>query len=252
MMIKEVHTYEELYEIVILLSRAYPLVISSDEESVDRISEKLNDQMKTHSDQHIYSVKDGDTLLGCMRYFDFNMQLFSKKIPVGGIGMVVVDLLHKKKGVAKTIVSDFLCHYKEKGAVMATLYPFRPDFYKKMGFGFGKSLNQFKIPPSAFPKGQGKTSIKHLTRGDVDEILVCYHRYRDQTNGLFEKFPDEITGVMDSGQRFLGFEKNGRLEGYFSYTLEKISDVNTMTQNMRIHQLVFENVEALMAFSEFF
>ncbi len=245
-------TYEAFYKIVTLLTNAYPLAVPTEEEAIHKLATNLEDALTLRPDQHVFSVRAKDEIVGCMRYFDFNMQLFGEKLKVGGIGMVAVDILHKKKGIAKLIVSDFLDYYKKQGYTMATLFPFRPDFYKNMGFGFGRSMNQFRIPPKAFPKGVGKEHVIYLGKKDIGDMLDCYHRYQQQTNGLFDKYADEYEKEMDQGRRFIGYKKNGALEGMFAYTIEKTSDVNTMTQNMRVFNIIAENAEALMAFSAFF
>ena len=96
---------------------------------------------------NFYGLFNEENLIGGMRLHDFKMNLLNQKIFAGGVGSVAVDLLHKKEKVALEIIKFFIYHYKERGASMALLYPFRPDFYKKMGFGFGTSINQFKIKP---------------------------------------------------------------------------------------------------------
>jgi len=103
------------------------------------------------------------------------MNLLSTKIPAGGIGFVGVHLLHKKEKVAKEILTYFIDHYKNLGASMALLYPFRPDFYKKMGFGFGTSMNQYKVKPSNLPKGNSKANISFAKEDEANYIayLAC-------------------------------------------------------------------------------
>lgn len=252
MNIEAVKTREGFREVAELWSRAYPLAMSNDEASIEKVTDGFERNVIIRPDQHVFAVKEDDTTIGSMRYFDFKMHLFGQKILAGGIGGVATDMLHKKKGVAKLILTDFLHYYKNQGAVMTTLYPFRPDFYKNMGFGFGKSLNQFKIPPTAFPKGSDKSKLKYLSKSDVKGILACYHRYQEINNGLFNKYSDEVEKDMDSGLLYMGYEEKGTLKGYFSYTIEQVSGHHIMTQNMRIHQFVFEDANVLMAFSTFF
>ena len=252
MNIEAVKTREGFRAVAELWSRAYPLAMSNDEASIEKVTDGFERNVVIRPDQHVFAVKEDETTIGSMRYFDFNMHLFGQKILAGGIGGVATDMLHKKKGVAKLILTDFLNYYKNQGAVMTTLYPFRPDFYKKMGFGFGKSLNQFKIPPSAFPKTGDKGKLKYLSKEDIQDILACYHRYQEMNNGLFDKYSDEFDKEMDSGLLFMGYEEAGELKAYLSYTIEKVSEHHIMTQNMRIHQFVFEDVDGLMAFSAFF
>lgn len=82
------------------------------------------------------AYRDG-TLVGTTRYFDFAMRIRSVEAFVGGVGMVATDLTHKKQGVAKALIGAFLAHYRARGATMTILHPFRHDFYRRMGWGYG-------------------------------------------------------------------------------------------------------------------
>jgi predicted acetyltransferase len=46
----------------------------------------------------------------------------------GGIGNVAVDLRRKKEHIAKDMMEYIHKHYRDSGAPMALLWPFRPDF----------------------------------------------------------------------------------------------------------------------------
>ena len=86
-----------------------------------------------------------------MRLFDFRMTLHETAVSIGGVGGVAVDLAHKKQKVARDMILFFLRHYREKGAALTTLHPFRPDFYRQMGFGHGTKMNQYRVKPASLP-----------------------------------------------------------------------------------------------------
>ena len=75
-----------------------------------------------------YGLYRRSELVGVMALYDFMMNLFSNMVKTGGIGLVAVDLLHKKEKICKEMVEFFLYHNKKKGVSMTALYPFRPDF----------------------------------------------------------------------------------------------------------------------------
>jgi len=49
------------------------------------------------------------------------------------------------------LVEFYLDDGMENGASLALLYPFLPDFYKKMGFGYSTRGDQYKLKPETFP-----------------------------------------------------------------------------------------------------
>ena len=110
---------------------------------------------KTASDNptiDFYGCFEDDNLLGGMRLHDFVMNFQGKELKAGGVGFVAVDLLHKKRKVCKDMIIYYLQYTKESGAPLAVLYPFRPDFYKKMGFGYWSTDAQIHYFPFSFFK----------------------------------------------------------------------------------------------------
>jgi predicted acetyltransferase len=76
----------------------------------------------------------GETLQGAARLHDFVMNVRGAQIPAAGIGMVAVDLAYKKEHVARDLMHGWLEYCRKQDIPFALLYPFRPDFYKQMGF----------------------------------------------------------------------------------------------------------------------
>ncbi|MEJ2750220.1 MAG: GNAT family N-acetyltransferase, partial [Anaerolineae bacterium] len=127
-----------------------------------------------------------DVLLGTMRLFDFMMTLYETPVLVGGVGGVAVALAHKKQKVARDMILFFLHRYQEKGAALTALYPFRPDFYRQMGFGYGAKMNQYRVKPSSLPHS-GMEEVLFLTDEDRAAVAACYGRYTTQTHGMFAR-----------------------------------------------------------------
>jgi predicted acetyltransferase len=123
-----------------IVSNAYPAFPLSSVEEMERFKKNMGE---TYEDDGrcIYGLYRDGELLGGMIFYDFQVNLFSRMCPAGGLGLVAVDLLHKKEKVAKEMLEFFLDHYYGRDFPLTMLYPFRPDFYKKMGFGFGTKVN---------------------------------------------------------------------------------------------------------------
>jgi len=77
-----------------------------------------------------------------MRTYKFDMNFSQTPITVGGVGMLAVDMLHKKEENAFHLIKYFYKMNKEEGNNLVMLNPFRVNFYKKMGFGIGTSVHQ--------------------------------------------------------------------------------------------------------------
>lgn len=160
--VKKLMQEEEIIKYVNIVMAAYPGVVEASQQTKERLRSVFTHNMSNEPSINYYGLWEDNDLLGCMRVHDFEMNFFSKIIPVGGVGQVAVDLLHKKERVAKELIDYFYQIFLQKNVHIVALYPFRPDFYKKMGFGYGPTMHQYLIEPSSFPKGPTKQHLKYL------------------------------------------------------------------------------------------
>lgn len=195
---------------------------------------------------NLYGLFDQKELHGVMRLYDFKMKLHDSMTLVGGIGGVAVHLLHKKEKVAYEMLQFFLQHYKERKACLTALYPFRPDFYKQMGFGYGRKLDEFRIKPTDLPSSGKRENVAFLTPRDKRAFATCYAQYLAQTNGLMEMFEFNLAATFSaSGLKIAGYWQDGQLEGYFIFQFEPIGEGNFLRNRIVVRQIVFTNQEAL-------
>ncbi len=226
---------------VTIQMNAYPGVRGKREQFRERA-------VKMHADPiiKVYGLFEEGHLLGVMRLYDFTMKLLSTKTLVGGIGGVAVELTHKKERVAHDMVQFFVRHYRKKGACLTALYPFRADFYKRMGFGYGRKLNQYHLSPSSLPKGSGKNNITRLTSRDRYALNACYQRVLAQTNGLMENSPYLLDAMFSSEHvQIAGCWDGDDLRGYIIYQFEPGSQGHFLSNRMVVRALVYENTDAL-------
>ena len=199
-----------------------------------------------------YGLFEAGKLLGAMTLYDFQMQLLSTQALAGGVGSVAVALQHKKEKVARDMMRYFLRHYRQRGACMTALYPFRPDFYKQMGFGFGGKLNQYIFDPKQLPHGRSKAHLTPLTQSDLQALHDCHHRYWQRTNGLFQRTLLEWEDTLKrKGWHSLGYKKEGQLLGYLLYSFQKGSSDNFLDNNLVIEEWVYETADAFLELATF-
>lgn len=238
---------KELDNFVKILVNAYPGVPLAFEEYKKRVH-KQNE----YEFMNFYGVYDKDNLIGGMRLHDFRMNLLQQKIDAGGVGSVAVDLLHKKEKVAYEIMKYFLYHFREKEVSMALLYPFNPEFYKKMGFGFGTSMNQYRIVPKDLPKGPSKKNIKLLTVGDAESMSVYYNNTVNRTNGLLKKSVNEFKLILnDSRSKVFGYKVGKEILGYMIFYFRKGEENSFLVNDIFISEILFENSDVFLELMTF-
>ncbi|MEH7334462.1 GNAT family N-acetyltransferase [Neobacillus drentensis] len=243
---------EELKEFVDIVTNAYPGMMQPTKEMKEATLKRFIERQDQDDSLDFYGLFRNDRLLGGMRLHYYQMNLFEKFIPVGGVGLVAVDLLHKKEKAAKELISYFLSSFLEKGTNMVLLYPFRPDFYKKMGFGYGPKMHQYRITPESFPLGPSKTRLRFLNFIDKEKVRDCYSRYAIKTHGMFYKTDAELEGMFKNPDiRIIGFEEDNEIKGYMQFSFEKRSPTNFINNDLVIKEMIFETPEALLEICTF-
>jgi predicted acetyltransferase len=196
----------------------------------------------------------GDTLQGAARLHDFVMNVRGAQIPAAGIGMVAVDLAYKKEHVARDLMHGWLEYCRKQGIPFALLYPFRPDFYKQMGFGYGTKLNQYQAPPTALPASGDKSHVVLLGADDNDKQLVgdCYARVAKRTHGLILKSDEELNRFFTNpAKRIVGYRDGKELRGYLVFSFKPAAPNEFLTYDMLVEEMVYETREALLGLLAF-
>ncbi len=223
---------------------AYPGAKLVSEEDRERFAERALRLQTEDPTANFYGLFREGRLLGIMCLYDYVMNVTGARVPAGGVGQVAVDLVHKKEHVARDMMAFFVRHYRERGAPLTLLYPFRPDFYAKMGFGYGPKMSQYRLKPAAFRRGPSMAHVRYLGPDDKEAIRDCYNRFAARTHGMIVKTEREMRGLFRNQQnQIVGCEIGGRLQGYLVYTFEQTDQF--ITNDLHVQEWVYETPEAL-------
>ena len=237
-------TPEDFEPLARIFGDAYPGLKIVNKEDRARLAGRA---LKLHREEptaEFHGLFREDQLQGIMCLFDFSMNFLQSRIPAGGVGQVAVALPHKKEHVAKEMILHFLRYHRERGTPLVALYPFRPDFYRHMGFGYGTKINQYRIKPSVLPKGPSKNGVRYLIKEDRQALVACYQRFADRTHGMMNKSEREVSRLFSAPRnRIVGYEQNGKIQGYMVFVFQE--GESFIVNDIEIKELIYENVEAL-------
>lgn len=236
----------DLDAMIDIVSNAYPgmKVVSADEKN--RAKERLWSIEQDDPEIHLYGLFKNKKMHGVMRLFDFTMHMLSVDIPLGGLGMVAVDLPHKKEHVCKEMVEYYINYYARRKAPMLALYAFRPDFYRKMGFGYGTKINEYRVKPGELPRGLSKEHIAFATGRDRAALDACYHRVMAKTHGLIRRTKTYIRMLTRPGNIIVACRKKNKIEGFIVYSFKTSRDDNWLYVEMIVLEYIYENREAFL------
>jgi predicted acetyltransferase len=230
---------------------AYP-VLKLDAAARDAAFERSRERaLREPESRSVGAYREG-RLVGGMRVYDFWMNVRGTQLFTGGVGAVAVALEHKQSGIARDLIRGFLDEYRERGAALAALYPFRPDFYRKLGFGYGTKMHQYRIALGALPAGGQRDRVRRLGPGDLDIFLAAYERFAQAANGLFRRESWRAAATLaDDALRTYGYEDANGLGGYLTFDV-RLGEAGTTNRNdLYVHELIYETPAALAALLAF-
>ena len=196
-----------------------------------------------------YGCYRGGEMVGGMRLHDFAMTVYGAQVPVGGVGNVFVDLPHKKEHVAKDMMEWSHSHYLERGVNLAVLYPFRPDFYRQMGYGYGRKMNRYRFRPADLLKGS-REHVVWMGEEDAPLLLECYNMYAHRTHGMIEKQLPYFERLLKR-VKVVGCRVGGELEGFLAFMFKKLDPDHMLLQDIEVQTLVYLNRDALLGLLSF-
>jgi predicted acetyltransferase len=233
-----------------IAARAYPAMRLPQEGDVSLVVDRMRRRLDPPRDTLWGCFRDG-ALIGGMRLIRFEMNMRGAMVGAGGVGQVAVDLLHKKQGVAKALIFHFLSWCRANGMPLATLYPFRPDFYAQMGFGPGTRQSQYRFAPAALPARETSDTLRYLTPADAPAIGATYARVQRETHGMMARLPHELDNLFQPAVTWVGAFEGDTLRGYLSYGLETDLNNNFVRNDLHLRELIYETPAALTSLLAF-
>lgn len=123
---------EDFIHFVNIVVGAYPGRMGSLQPTKEQLKALFMYNQNNDAAIHYYGLWEDNKLIGGMRLHDFEMNLFSKMIPIGGVGLVAVDLLRKKEKVAKELIDHFFkSFFREKCIILLRYIRLDLTFIKK-------------------------------------------------------------------------------------------------------------------------
>lgn len=227
-----------------IMADAYPglKIVSDDERSQlrKRLAQTYDDPSAA-----IFGLYQGGKLLAGMIQYEFNMNFRGEFVPVGGLGSLAVDLLHRKQKLAKEMVTFYLRYFRDRGICLSLLYPFRPDFYRRMGFGYGTKMNQYAFRTEGIRRQAARNrQVVFLGPMDAEKLLASYDRYAATTHGMISGSLKRAQQMLtNSSMRTVGYLDGTELTGSLTFDFEQGG--HFLRNDLRVKQLIYEDSEAL-------
>lgn len=236
----DLHIYTEIY------LNAYPSGKSISEEYYNRYYNRNLQSLLEYEHVNFFGLFEEGVLIAIMKLIDFDINLFGEMNKATGLMSLAVHPLHKKKGVAKEMVKFFEKYTVESGGLVSMLLPFSVDYYRKMGYGYGTKLDEYRIPTSQLPMCKDISKLRIIKKDEIKKVILCHSAFVKKYHGAVEKFEEEIRDIVnDDETRRIGYFVGGELKGYATYDFVSESEVNYALNRIEVSELIYSDGEVL-------
>ncbi|MEX1257853.1 MAG: GNAT family N-acetyltransferase [Gemmatimonadota bacterium] len=161
-------------------------------------------------------AESGSRLFGGFRQYPLHMHLWGNRFPVQGLASVAVAPELRRQGVGQRMCREALRVGRESGAAFSALFPFRSDFYGRLGFVLVGELHRYRFSAKELPAFPGHDRVSAL-RGEERAAPLCdfYGSLLPRTHGLVERTAPMWRERLEGAEMVQGlFGERGKLRGY--------------------------------------
>ncbi|MGB9739864.1 GNAT family N-acetyltransferase [Chloroflexus sp.] len=166
-----------------------------------------------------------------LQIMPFQMQAGHGELPVGALGSVATWPQHRRRGYAQRLLRAACDELRERGAVLALLYPFHADFYHRLGWALAGERRLVQPTPTHLRAFAPAPGSYHPV--GVDQIEELDTIYRGALRGRYGPLVRDRTwwqiDVLQTwdGEPYSAYiwrDEQGNGRSYLIYRLERRSD----------------------------
>lgn len=175
--------------------------------------------------------EDAGRIVGAFRAYRMTEYLAGRPAPMLGLAGVAVAPSARRRGIGRRLGEAAIRVGRERGDAVSVLYPFRPSFYRALGWGTVGELRAFHFRPDALHDADERSAVRAATDRELDALLACYDRVASRSHGPIRRDleswrhrivarslrpfvydDDGVRGYLLAGFRPGESPENGRLE----------------------------------------
>jgi len=144
---------------------------------------------------------------GAFQALPLVMHLLGRPVPTLGVAAVAVAPHARRRGLGAHLCRSALRIGRDRGDLLAALYPFRTDFYARLGFALAGELHRYRFPPEALPAFDGVHRV-HVSDDPLTSLPPLYDTLLPSAHGLVKRSPKRWKAIVAASP--LAFEIHGR------------------------------------------
>jgi predicted N-acetyltransferase YhbS len=150
----------------------------------ERVRE-LREGMTYGSLADCWLARDGGRVVGALRAYRLTLHARGRSWPTMGLAAVAVAPDARRRGLGRRMCAHALRIGRERGCVIAALFPFRTSFYADLGFALVGTLLRHRFDPGDLPTYPGWDRVRRAE--DPAELRSIYQRAARGSTGLIDR-----------------------------------------------------------------
>lgn len=131
--------------------------------------------------------RDGGQVVAACKSYRMEERILGVAVPMLGLAAVAVALPHRRRGLGAELCTEAIRRGAERGEVASVLYPFRPDYYERLGWGLVGELHDYRFRTRHLPAYPEADAVREAVEADYDAVTECYDRVATRSNGLIAR-----------------------------------------------------------------
>lgn len=132
-------------------------------------------------------ARDRERLVAACKCYQMEQRILGVAVPMLGLAAVAVAPSHRRRGLGARLCSEAIRRGAERGDVVSALYPFRPDYYERLGWGLVGELHEYRFRTTDLQPYEGADAVREAMEEDYDAVAGCYDRVAARANGLITR-----------------------------------------------------------------
>ena len=124
---------------------------------------------------------------GAAKIYRMTEYIAGAPMPMMGLAAVAVAPPRRRRGIGARLCTAAIEAAADRGDVISVLYPFRPDYYERLGWGLVGELHEYRFHTEALAAENGDHVRTADLEHDAGAIAACYARVAEGSNGPIER-----------------------------------------------------------------
>ncbi len=126
----------------------------------------------------------GGALVGAAKLYRLEGHVAGEAFPLMGLAAVAIASEHRRRGLGERLCHEAIHAAAARGDLASALYPFRPEYYRRLGWGQVGALHDHRFHTRALPRySEESRHVRPAGPSDTDAIAACYARVAERSNG---------------------------------------------------------------------